>query len=77
MLIDDFATWTEKVRRRLLRDNSTSDAGVYESLPAGVPVSLVDSIEFLDVLLGMDIPEDIREKGERWKDKLAHAVRNG
>lgn len=69
MILDDFATWTEKIRRKMLRE-SVCGRGVYDRLPSGVPIGLLESLDFLEVLLSLDIPKDIREKAEHWKTKL-------
>ncbi len=65
-----FITWTEKVRRRLLRSSGEHGRRIFESLPDGVPVSYLDTIEFLDILESSALPKDIMARVVRWRAKL-------
>jgi hypothetical protein len=69
-LIEDFSTWTEKVRRKLSRESGDAGRQINEKLPPGVPVSVRESLVFIDSLVGLDPPEDIAEKAARWRGKL-------
>jgi hypothetical protein len=69
-LIDDFATWTEKTRRSLLRDHGARGKAIGESLPPGVPVSAIDGIAFIDALVEAAPPEDLRGRALKWREKL-------
>jgi hypothetical protein len=69
-LIEDFASWTEKTRRKLLREHGVGGREISEALPEGVPVAALDGVEFVDALLDLDPPADIRERALKWRDKL-------
>lgn len=69
-LIEDFATWTEKTRRQLTRESGDDGRRVAETLPPGVPVSVVEALEFIDVLVETDLPDEIIERAEKWREKL-------
>lgn len=70
-LIEDFATWTEKLRRKLLRESGSAGRDFYAKLPPGVPVTLADALEFVDALCALNVPDEIRSRARRWKDKLS------
>jgi len=70
-LIEDFATWTERIRRSLLRESGEDYTGLLENLPQGVPVSRESALFFVDSLVGQSsIPEATRSKAEKWRIKL-------
>lgn len=69
-LIADFATWTEKTRRKLLRESDESGKVVHDQLPPGVPVSVPDALDFIEALLAAEPPAEIADKAEKWKEKL-------
>ena len=69
-LIEDFATWTEKLRRQLTRESGDPGRRIAEALPEGVPVGLAESLEFIEAILDAGAPEDVAAKALKWKEKL-------
>lgn len=69
-LIEDFATWTEKLRRQLTRESGDAGRQIAERLPDGVPVDLAESLEFIEAVLNAGPPEDVAAKALKWKEKL-------
>lgn len=69
-LVEDFATWTEKTRRKLLREGNDEEKRICDLLPPGVPVSVPDAVEFIDTLLSANPPKSIAERASKWRDKL-------
>lgn len=69
-LIEDFATWTEKLRRQLTRDSGDKGRRIAEALPDGVPVAYAEALEFIEVLLDAGPPEDVASRAIKWKEKL-------
>lgn len=70
LIFEDFATWTEKTRRKLLRECGDEGRCAHENLPPGVPVSVPEALEFIDALVRLNAPDDIVERAEKWRDKL-------
>jgi hypothetical protein len=75
-LMEDFATWTEKTRRKLLREHGARGKAITALLPAGVPVAVHEGLEFVDALLGSTPPEEIHERASKWRDKLCRIPRS-
>lgn len=73
-LIEDFATWTERLHRKLLWESGAEGKSIHEKLPAGIPVSVQDAVDFLEALLAAKPSPDVAEKALRWKEKLCRAT---
>ncbi len=69
-LIEDFATWTEKARRSLLRESGERGRVIHDRIPPGVPVSVSEAVRFIDSLLALDPPGGIARRAEKWREKL-------
>lgn len=69
-LVEDFATWTEKTRRKLSRESGSEGREIAGFLPVGVPVEMPEALEWIDGLLRLNPPSEIAEKAERWRQKL-------
>ena len=69
-LIEDFATWTEKTRRKLLRESGEEGRGFADKVPPGVPVSVAEALEFIDALVEANPPAEIADRAEKWREKL-------
>lgn len=69
-LIEDFATWTEKLRRQLTRESGDAGRKLAESLPEGVPIGVPEALDFIEALLDACPPEDVVSKATKWKEKL-------
>lgn len=69
-LIEDFATWTERMRRKFLRESGEEGRRFSEKLPPGVPVSVAEALEFIDALVEASPPAEITDRAEKWREKL-------
>jgi hypothetical protein len=70
MLTEDFASWTEKTRRKLWREMGESGKRVCSQLPPGVPMSLCEAVNFIDSLLASGIGGELKDKAIKWREKL-------
>lgn len=73
-LIEDFATWTEKTRRQLTRESGDDGRQIADELPPGVPVSVVEALEFIDALVEAEPSDGIVDRAEKWREKLCRTL---